>query len=67
MDKQTQIYLFYLAIIVIPSIIVYKVSKPENKMVYSLGTALGGVVVSLILWFSYGKSMVTTATSTPAP
>lgn len=64
MDKQTQIFLFYLAIIVIPAIIVYRFAQPDNKMVYSLSTSLGGVVLSMILWFSYGKQMVALAKPT---
>ena len=58
MDLQTKIFVFYLAIITIPSIIVYVMSNQENKMVYSLVTALAGVIISTILWFSYGKQMV---------
>ena len=48
MDSPLLTYLFYLAIIVVPSAIVYMYSLPENKMTYSLGAAFVGVIISLL-------------------
>ncbi len=63
MDKQTQIYLFYLALIIIPSVFSYWYSRPENKIIYSMVAAFGGVIVSTLLWVFYGKQMVKSANS----
>ena len=55
---QRGIFIFYLALIVFPSIITYYLAQPEHKMVYAMGAALGGVVLSTVLWFRYGKQAV---------
>ena len=58
MDLETQIFLFYLALIVLPASALYYLSAPENKMVYSLRAALGGIILSFVLWYDYGQKMV---------
>ena len=58
MNKQTQIFIFYLFLIIIPSIIVYNVSNEEKRMVYALSASFIGLIISTILWFAYGKKMV---------
>ena len=58
MDPHLLTYIFYLAIIVVPSVLAYLYSLPENKMVYSLSAALVGVIVSFLFWYLYGRTVV---------
>lgn len=54
------IYIFYLLLILILSGVMYRFSSIENKMFYGLVGAMIGIVISAILWYYYGRYMVTT-------
>jgi hypothetical protein len=57
-----QIYFFYLAIIVILSLLTF-FGLDDNQMIYSMCAAILGAVISIFLWLNYGSAMVVIAES----
>ena len=52
--KKEYIYIFYIILIIILALIFYFLST-TNKQSYALAGALLGVIISLILWISWGS------------
>jgi len=56
MDKITSVFIFYVLLIVGISVAIFVASDRNNKMIYSLFGMVAGVIISYVLWISFGKS-----------
>jgi hypothetical protein len=56
--KETHIFIFYMALIVVIALISRHFSNPENGMMNSLYGSAVGVGMSFYLWLNYGQYSV---------
>jgi uncharacterized membrane protein len=58
MDTESKIFSFYILIILCMTIVTFLFSGKENRMHYSMQSAILGALVSQVLWINYGSEIV---------